>query len=142
MTVGDEEILALPDVERIRQKAVEDGVPVLERHLCESYRAGRADGLSEGVAMATVKWQELKPMPCPLCGERPRVSICDLFCGGWIANVVCTCHAHVSSGSGQTAYKAAENAVAEWNENVPKEEEYLKEVPLWSTLGRTQDAKR
>ena len=133
MTVEDEEILALPDVERIRRKAVEDGVPVLERHLCEAYRAGHIDGFSKGVATATVKWRELNPMPCPLCGERPRATIYNLFSGCWKASVACTCHhAHASFGLGNTAYEAAKNAVAEWDETVPKEEEYLKGMPLWS----------
>ena len=129
----DEEILALPDVERIRQKAIEDGVPVLERHLCEAYRAGHIDGLIDGVARATVRWRELSPMPCPLCGERPRVTIYSLFGDGWKASAACTCHrAHASFGLGTTAYEAAKNAVAEWNETVPKEEEYLKGMSLWS----------
>ena len=128
----DEEILALPDVERIRRKAIEDGVPVLESHLCEAYRAGNADGFSEGVARAMVKWQELKPMPCPLCGELPRVTVYSPSDDGWKASAACTCHhAYASFGLGNTAYEAAENAVAQWNETVPKEEEYLKGVPLW-----------
>lgn len=132
MTVEDEKILALPDVERIRQKAIEDGVPVLESHLCEAYRAGHIDGFSKGVAMATVRWRELGPMPCPLCGELPRVTVYSLFDGGWKASAACTCHhAHDSFGLGTTAYEAAKNAVAEWNETVPKEEEYLKGMPLW-----------
>lgn len=143
MTVGDEEILALPDVEGIRRKAAECGVPVLESHLCEAYRAGHIDGFSEGVAMATVRWRELSPMPCPLCGERPRVTICSLFGGGWKATVACTCHhAHASFGLGNTAYEAAKNAVAEWDETVPKEEEYLKGMPLWSYSLSTTAAAR
>lgn len=46
----DEEILALPDIERIMRSALAEGVPVLERHLCEAYRAGHIDGFSKGVA--------------------------------------------------------------------------------------------